>query len=108
MRAGTGQPGAGVDNGRGLATIGQVVAFGFRNQRPDCVLGLDDNVCDHVGPFPIDALNRRQRQLSPQMYAGDLRRHQSRLPRQPEVERRTQNDGVRSSRVRNTFQRSAC
>jgi hypothetical protein len=58
----------------------------LRNERPDRVLGFDDDVGDHVGPASIDALNRRQRQVLPQVGAGYLRWHNRRLTRQADVE----------------------
>ena len=73
MLARTREPGARIDDCRRFVTVGHVVPRGFRNERPDCVLGFDDDIRHHVGPLSIDALNRGQRQVVPQVHAGYLR-----------------------------------
>jgi len=82
----TSEPGARIDNCRRLITVDQIVPGGFSNERPDRVLGFDDDIGDHIGPFSVDALNGGQRQVLPQVYAGDLRWHQRSLARQANME----------------------
>jgi hypothetical protein len=82
----TREPGAGIGNGRRQVTVGQVGARGFRDERPDRVFGFDEDIGDDIGPLAVDALNGRERQVVPQVYAGDLRWHQRSLARQANME----------------------
>ena len=104
----TSEPSARIDDCRRLFTVDHAVPGGRRNKRPNRVLGFDDDIGDQIGPFTVDALNGGRGRCCHRCTREICGGTSDASPVSRIWNRRSQKDGVTSSRVRKMFQTSAC